>query len=228
MKKVNNDLKERIKVGALFIFQSYKVIMGSLLTLFVPQKCPESETNICSLQDNISKTDDTFHNVALGFNFLCVALFFSTYYVELKRENWCVEYLDINPEFPDNHLDDIIDTKPELKLQLKKHNDKYFKSILLTSSVYSVNLLLSSIVIYNNYVGIQAVTSYLSYVALILLKIYNSLSVSYDSLKNEKALSGYITEFSSFNVFDQDIINDTVNENNNEEVSPEDVNLENP
>ena len=34
MKKVNNDLKERIKVGALFIFQSYKVIMGSLLTLF--------------------------------------------------------------------------------------------------------------------------------------------------------------------------------------------------
>lgn len=226
--KVNNDLKERIKVGALFIFQSYKVIMGSLLTLFVPQECPESETNICSLHDNINKYDDTFHNVALGFNILCVALFFGTYYVELKRENWCVEHLDINPEFPDNHLDDIIDTKPQLKLELRKHNSRYFKSILLTSSVYSVNLLLSSIVIYNNYVGIQAVTSYLSYVALILLKIYNSLSVSYDSLKNEKALSGYITEFSSFNVFDQDIINDTVEENNNEEVSPEDVNLENP
>ena len=86
--KVNNDLKERIKIGALFIFQSYKVIMGSLLTLFVPQECPESETNICSLQDNISKSDDTFHNVALGFNVLCVALFFGTYYVELKRENW--------------------------------------------------------------------------------------------------------------------------------------------
>ena len=222
--KVNNDLKERIKIGALFIFQSYKVIMGSLLTLFVPQECPESETNICSLQDNISKSDDTFHNVALGFNVLCVALFFGTYYVELKRENWRVEHLDINPEYPDNHLDDIIDTKPELKLELRKHNSRYFKSILVTSSVYFVNLLLSSIVIYNNYVGIQAVTSYLSYVALILLKIYNSLSVSYDSLKNEKALSGYITEFSSFNVFDQDIINDTVND----EAHLEDITLENP
>ena len=54
------------------------------------------------------------------------------------------------------------------------------------------------------------------------------LDKEYHSLKNEKALSGYITEFSSFNVFDQDIINDTVDENNNEEVSPEDVNLENP
>ena len=90
--------------------------------------------------------------------------------LNLKDKNWCVEHLDINPEFPDNHLDDIIDTKPQLKLELRKHNSRYFKSILLTSSVYSVNLLLSSIVIYNNYVGIQAVTSYLSYVALILLK----------------------------------------------------------
>ena len=69
-----------------------------------------------------------------------------------------------------------------------------------------INLLLSSIIIYNNYVGIQAVTSYTSYVALILLKIYNSLFISYTSLKQEKALSGYITEFSSFNVFDQDLI----------------------
>ena len=69
-----------------------------------------------------------------------------------------------------------------------------------------INLLLSSIIIYNNYVGIQAVTSYTSYVALILLKIYNSLFISYTSLKNVKALSAYITEFSSFNVFDEDLI----------------------
>ena len=226
--KVNNDLKEKIKIGALFVFQSYKVIMGSLLTLFVPQECPESETNICSLKDNINKHDDTFHNVALGFNVLCVLLFFSTYYIELKREHWCVENLDINHDFPDNHLDDIIDKKPELKLQLRKHNSRYFKSIVLTSSVYSVNLVLSSIVIYKNYVGIQAVTSYLSYVALILLKIYNSLYISLDSLKNDKALSGYITEFSSFNVFDEDIIKDPSVNEVNEEARIEDITLENP
>ena len=69
-----------------------------------------------------------------------------------------------------------------------------------------INLILSSIIIYTNYVGIQAVTSYTSYVALILLKIYNSLFISYTSLKGDKALSGYITEFSSFNVFDEDIL----------------------
>ena len=217
--KVDQDLKERLKIGALWIFQSYKVIMGSLLILFVPQKCEELilindsgssdggyETKICSVSDNLNKKDDLFHDITLGFNFLCVGLFLVTYIVELRRENWCVKNLDINHDFPDNHLDEIIDQKPELKMELRKKNSRYFKITSITSSVYMINLLLSSIIIYNNYVGIQAVTSYSSYVALILLKIYNSLFISYTSLHNDKALSSYITEFSSFNVFDEDLI----------------------
>lgn len=218
--KVSNDMKERLKIGGLWIFQSYKVIMGSLLILFVPQKCEELsdssssydiaeyDTSICSVSDNLHKTDDMFHNITLGFNFLCVGLFLITYVIELQRENWCVKYFDINHDFPDNHLDDIINEKPELKLELYKQNNRYFKMTSVTSFVYMINLILSSIIIYGNYVGIQAVTSYTSYVALILLKIYNSLSISYSSLKGEKALSGYITEFSSFNVFDEDLIED--------------------
>ena len=200
------------------MFQSYKVIMGSLLILFVPQKCEELidtssstsneeyESVVCSVSDNLHKTDDMFHNVTLGFNFLCVGLFLITYVVELRREHWCVKNLDINHDFPDNHLDDIIDQKPELKAELYKRNNRYFKITSVTSSIYMINLILSSIIIYDNYIGVQAVTSYTSYVALILLKIYNSLFISYTSLKEEKALSGYITEFSSFNVFDEDII----------------------
>ena len=239
--KVDQDLKERLKIGALWVFQSYKVIMGSLLILFVPQKCEELveysgstdgeyETKICSVSDNLHKTDDMFHNITLGFNFLCVGLFLVTYIVELRRENWCVKHLDINHDFPDNHLDDIIDQKPELKMELRKKNSRYFKITSVTSGVYAINLILSSIIIYDNYVGIQAVTSYTSYVALILLKIYNSLFIGYDSLHNDKALSGYITEFSSFNVFDEDIVeksivNDKVKENSDETRSPEDVDL---
>lgn len=206
--KINTDTKERLKVGALFVFQSYKVIMGSLLILFVPQECPENDNNVCSLKNNLTKTDDLFHTVALGFNFLCVFLFMGMYFVELRRENWCVKYFDINHDFPDNNLDKIIDEKPELKLELNKRNKRYFKITALASSVYAINLVLSSIIVYTNYVGIQAVTSYVSYVALILLKIYNSLCISYTSMKGHKALSGFITEFSSFNVWDDDVVED--------------------
>ena len=173
--------------------------------------------------------DDMFHNITLGFNFLCVGLFLITYGIELRRENWCVKNLDINHDYPDNHLDYIISTKPKLKKELYKHNNRYFKITTITSSVYMVNLILSSIIIYTNYVGIQAVTSYISYVVLILLKIYNSLFISYTSLKKEKALSGYITEFSSFNVFDEDV--NIVQIDTSQEIIREndiDLNINNP
>ena len=150
--KVDQDLKERLKIGALWIFQSYKVIMGSLLILFVPQKCEELveysgssdgdyESVICSVSDNLNKKDDLFHDITLGFNFLCVGLFLVTYVVELRRENWCVKHLDINHDFPDNHLDDIIDQKPELKMELRKKNSRYFKITSITSGIYAINLI---------------------------------------------------------------------------------------
>ena len=197
------DTKERIKVGGLFIFQSYKVIMGSMLSLFVPQLCDGEE--VCTISDNLLHHDnDVFHQVTLGLNFLSVLLFIGVYVIELKRENWCVKYLDIDHNIPDNNLESIIKDKPDLLLPLSKHNKLYFQSMFITSLVYSVNLVLSSILIYDNYAGIPSVTSYMSYVVLILLKIYNSLCISYDSMKNNKALSAYIIEFTSYNKIDVD------------------------
>ena len=197
------DTKERLKVGALFIFQSYKVIMGSMLSLFVPQLCENEE--VCTISDNLLHHDnDVFHQVTLGFNFLSVLLFIGVYVIELKRENWCVKYLDIDHNIPDNNLETIIKDKPDLLLPLSKHNTLYFKSIFITSIIYSINLALSSILIYDNYAGIPSVTSYMSYVVLILLKIYNSLFISYDYMKNNKALSAYIIEFTSYNKIDVD------------------------
>ena len=207
--KVSNDSKERIKVGFLFLFQSYKVIMGSMLTLFVPQKCYDTTLDlttekICSVSDNLLNHADLYHNITLGFNFLSVILFVGVYSIELKRENWCVKHLDIDHNLADNNLECEILDKPDLLIPLKKHNTMYFKSMVLTSSVYSINLILSSIFIYNNYAGVPSITSYMSYVVLILMKIYNSLYISYVSMKGNKALSGYIMEFTSYNKIDVD------------------------
>ena len=39
--KLDVDTKERIKVLLIFLLQSYKVSMGSMLVLFVPQLCDD-------------------------------------------------------------------------------------------------------------------------------------------------------------------------------------------
>ncbi len=205
--KINTDTKERIKIGALFIFQSYKIIMGSLLTLFVPQMCelPNQEDKICSINDNISKKE-LINNISLGFNCLSVLLFLTCYCVELKRENFLIKHLDINHNYSDNNLDKIISEKPSFKIILKKYNLFYFKLMIIINCLYLINLILSSIAIYEHYAGISTLTSYISYTALISLKLYNSTYISYISNKKDRALSAYITEFSSFNTFDPDYL----------------------
>jgi len=51
------DIIQRFKVGGLFFLQMYKVMTGTLLALFVPQKCGDS---ICTIEENLNDNDD-FH-----------------------------------------------------------------------------------------------------------------------------------------------------------------------
>ena len=80
--KIDVDIKERLKITFLFFLQSYKVIMGSLLVVFVPQECND---HVCSVYENFTNSS-TFHNVCLSFNYLSALLFLICYIVELKRD----------------------------------------------------------------------------------------------------------------------------------------------
>ena len=36
---IDEDLKQRMKVGGIFLLQVYKVMTGTMLSLFIPQNC---------------------------------------------------------------------------------------------------------------------------------------------------------------------------------------------
>ena len=90
--KIDVDTKERLKIILIFLLQSYKVAMGSMLTLFVPQMCGN---NVCSLTDNLAKNDG-LHVTTLSLNFISLIAFTLCYHSELQRENWCIHHLDID------------------------------------------------------------------------------------------------------------------------------------
>jgi len=199
--KIDVDTKERLKIILIFLLQSYKVAMGSMLVLFVPQKC---NNNICSITDNLSKPDG-LHVTTLFFNFVSLISFSLCYHSELQRENWCVKHLDIDKNEGDNNLALILNQKPEFKEALAKINNKYYIFSLNAAGVYIINLILSTIVLFNNSAGSTTLTTYLGFVILILMKLYNSVYISSDSKKNARAFSAYMTEFQSFNVIDVDV-----------------------
>ena len=199
--KVDNDTKERLKVLLIFMLQSYKVVMGSMLTLFVPQLCDNG--GVCSLVDNVTK-EGHLHRASLGINFLSMISFLACYYIELQRENWCIKYLDISDDHGDNNLPLLLKDMPELEVELHKINDKYYYSSHITAGLYVLNLIISTISIYEHSAGAATVTSYISFVILVLFKLNNAIAISKDSKNNNMALSAYMTELQSFNVLDED------------------------
>ena len=198
--KVDQDNKERIMIIFKFMLQFYKVLMGNLLVMFVPQDCGGT---ICSLNENLTK-EGAFHRVVLGINFTSLLFFTITYLVELNRENVFIKHLDIDQDESDNNLQQIMRSNDKLKTLIHKQNHLYLFSISLTGMVYIVNLCFSVIDIFLNQTGSGSLTSLLSFVILVLMKLNNSYTVGRKSNLEDLALSGYLIESASFNVLDKD------------------------
>ena len=68
--------------------------MGTFLTIFVPQQC---DYGVCKIYDNVLR-NSIFHIVANTWNTFTFFVVCHLYWIELKRENWAIEYLEIDED----------------------------------------------------------------------------------------------------------------------------------
>lgn len=205
--KVDGDFIQRIKVLIIFLFQFYKVAMGTMLTLFIPQACiTDDEVNICTLTENYNN-NEIYHKLTLYWNMLTFTLFIVSYLFELKRENWAIEYLDIDNNKSDNGLKNIIVHEPELDKKMDRLNKYYLGILMITSFSYFINIVLMINILIKNYHSMSTISCFISFVLLVNMKLYSSLTVGYQSVKNDKMMSAFMNEFVSFNVLDEDYLN---------------------
>lgn len=61
-------------------------------------------------------------------------------------------------------------------------------------------------ILYDDYHSMNTVSCTSSFSLLVLMKLYNSLSVARVSLKNDEMRSAFLKEFTSFNVLDEDYV----------------------
>ena len=220
---IDQDIVQRIKVTCIFMLQFYKVLTGTMLTLFVPQACRQSEeimdgssiiipegVRICSISENF-ENNELYHRFTLYFNMLSFFCFIYVYILELQRENWSIKYLDVDKDKSDNALKSIIVNEPKLDKKMDRLNKLYFYGLSVTSIIYMINMILMINILYQGYHSASTLSCFISFTLLVTMKLYNSLSISYKSFKDDTMLSAFLTEFVSFNVLDKDYIS----ENNN-------------
>jgi len=200
--KVDGDLIQRIKVCGIFFLQSYKILTGTMLAVFVPQSCGD---HVCTLTENINN-EDFYHRSALGMNSLTMLLFFGYYLIELRREEWSIKYLDIDNNKPDNSLKAIIITEPKLDKQMDRLNKYYYNALLITGFFYFVNVLMTIKLLKDKYHSSSTISCFMSFSLLVMMKLYNSFSTARQSVKNDKMMSAYMSEFVSYNVLDSDYL----------------------
>jgi len=204
--KLSTDTQQKIMTAFLMCIEFYKILMGSFLIIFVPQMCSKDDTDVkevCSMSDNIS-SDDQLKQVALYTNGLTFLTFVFLYVVEMKRENWCIEYLDIDESKPNNNLDSEIEEYPNIKKEMSSINLTYFRLVLVTCFMSMCNSIYSISVIVLDHNNAPTFTSLMSFLLFLGIKLFWSLSIAWSSLHEERAFSAYLTINRTYNKIDED------------------------
>ena len=205
---MDEDTIQRLKGGMTFVLEFYKICMGTFLTVFVPHQCYEitphgSQPTICSVSHNVYHGDD-YHRRVIWFNLFSFIVFIGMYYSEVKRENWCINYLDIDYTKPSDHLDDEIELYPTFKERMRKLNKRYDILVKACSVTQLFNIAISVADVGRSWAGPASFTPMLSYILLIASKLYTTYVVATASLKKERAFSAYLKEPITYNTIDKD------------------------
>ena len=198
--KVDVDTKQRIMTAIFMILEFYKIVMGTFLIVFVPQKCDEK---ICTMTQNFFN-NKLLNTVGNASNFITFSSVLTLYVLEYQRENWCIQYLDIDDEKSTNNLDTEIEAYPKYKIKMNKLNKNYLRSVYISTFLMIVNFIISGITVYQSYAGTNSITSFVSFFMLVSMKLYSALTVGRLSLKNERANSAYLKEPKTYNTIDVD------------------------
>ena len=202
-KTKDQDFQQRMNVASTLLLEIYRVLMGAFLVIFVPQKCGD---NICSLSENINR-EDGLAKTAIGFNAITMFTFLMLYFVEVKRENKLINYLEVNRFTPvdNDYVGEALQKLATEKKQSIWNYDGYYQTAgYISTGSFILNAIFSSIVIMNHYFDSKTITVLLTNLLFMGLKVSDVYSTV--NTKKNVFYSAYLKNKVQFNDVDPDKI----------------------
>ena len=201
----NEDNTQQEIVSSVFtsIIEGVKILMASLLAVFVPQYCETSGTT-CTFEENF-KDLTQYNEFVLFINFLTLGFFSYLIYIQNKREAYLISHLDSSKYHPPNSLETNIKMYPRILIRVRQYNKKLEKFKNITVCLFSFNVLFSSILIFHYYYdGFRSVTTLLGHLLLVSSKLYHLHHVCEESnTYKTNALSSIHHTYISYNIPDK-------------------------
>jgi len=218
---ISNDTKEYLTSWGYSFIEAYKVLLACLLSIFVPQFCPETGTT-CSLNDNFQNLT-RFNEFVIAWNFLTLACFIWLYTIQNRRESYLIKKLDVDRNFA---VTDFVKNCKDFPFVIKKveiWNLKLKGITQLTSVVFICNAIFSAILVgYYYYDGFRTATTLVANLLLITSKLFSLYVLMQDCCAFPPlALSSYRQSPVGYNVMDPD----ELNKNSSNQSDANEVNL---
>ena len=166
----DQDNNQKITATISVTLELYRVLVSSLLIIFVPQSC---NGHVCTLEENV-ETESTTYTAGLVINFVTMFAFLFLYSVEIKRENKLIAYLEVNRAQPtDNQsVGHALQRLPEEKRNSILTLDKYYqRSAYVAMVFFVVNAVLSGIIVYDYSLGNQTTTTIITNILFMVMKL---------------------------------------------------------
>lgn len=191
-------------MSLIFIFELYRLTIGTLLVLFVPQKCATGD--ICGVLEAVQRQDGV-SRAGLAVNGLTLCIFLVFYAIEVKRENKLITYLQTNPTVAsdDKSVAIAINKLQEFrKIAILKVDRYYQRAGYTTIVMFTFNSVLSAYVVFFHYLDEKSVTAFLTSMLFITMKLFDVYTIAHTP-KNI-FLSAYMRQKVQFNDVDPDKI----------------------
>ena len=200
--KLNDqDFQQQMSVSITFMLELYRVLMGGMLVMFVPQKCGDSS---CSITENISRSDD-FSKSTLAFNVMTFLCFFGLYIIEIRRENYMINYLEVNRfKSKDNEsVGEALQLLPKAKQDtLHAYDRYYYYSGMVSLFFFIINVALSGYFISLHYLDGKTLSVFMTNVLFMSSKVSEVNELV--NTKENVFYSAYLNDRVQYNDVDPD------------------------
>lgn len=166
----DQDFQQKLGTSISVVAELYKVLVSSLLILFVPQRCDD---HVCSFNENLI-AGNSLYTGGLVVNFFTLATFIMMYYAEVKRENRLITYLEVNKSMPSDNesVGRALEMLPVDKRESILALDKIYVRLGAGAiTAFIINTVLSGIVVYKFYLDSQTTTTYVTNILFMTTKL---------------------------------------------------------
>jgi len=203
----DQDTAQRVTAISSIAIELYRVLVSSLLIIFVPQMCGSGtdDEHVCSFAENMESDGWVFYQATLVINFITLGTFCTMYYLEARRENYLINHFDVDPRLPTDNES----IGKQIALVPQASRDKLFRIIshyrrfvYLALGMFCLNAVLSGIILSYYQLGSQTFSVFVTNILFMVTKMNDIHKIG--SAEKNIFLSAYIKIKLQYNSLDPD------------------------